>query len=107
MFHLTPQEKAVVTSICVIVFAGSLIHIGQQRDARIFNWPRVAHKKASMTPIDINHAGAEELLGIPGVGPKTTQFILSHRPLKSLEALRRAKGMSPQRYERVIKYLKI
>ncbi|MBF0490224.1 MAG: helix-hairpin-helix domain-containing protein [Candidatus Omnitrophica bacterium] len=95
----------------MIVFAGTLINIGLQKNLRLFDWLHVTQKKTLATAININRATVEDLLKVPGVGFKTAEFILEYRHTKgsftSLEPLRQARGMSPQRYERLIKYFKL
>ncbi len=111
MIHLTPQERAVVLGLCVIIFSGTLINIGLQKNMRVFNWLHTAQKSAPINQININKASVEDLLKIPGIGPKTAQFIVSYRhsqgEFKNLEPLYQARGMSPQRYEKITRYLKI
>ncbi len=111
MFHLTPQEKSVVTSLCVIIFAGTLVNIGLQKNLRAFDWLHTAQKKSLATAININRASVDDLLRVPGIGVKTAEYITTYRhtngPFTSLEPLQLMKGMSPERYERIIKYLKI
>lgn len=88
-----------------------MIHIGLQKNVRGFDWLHTAQKKSFVTPIDINRASVNELLKVPGIGPKTAEFILSYKQLhgsfKDLEPLKDARGMSPQRYERLEKYLTV
>ena len=111
MFHLTAQEKFVAVSFCVIIFVGTMVNIGLQKNLRFFDWLHTAQKKTLIKAIDLNHASVEDLLKVPGIGPKTAQFITEYRHTKgaftSLEKLRDAWGMTPDRYERIIKYLKI
>ena len=111
MFHLTPQEKSVVTGLCIIVFTGTMVNIGLQRDLKIFDWLHTTQKKTLSTAININRAAVEDLLRVPGIGPKTAEYILEYRHTKgvftTLEPLLKAKGMTPERYERLSKYLKI
>ena len=111
MIHLTPQEKSVVISLCVIVFSGTIIHIGLQKDLRVFDWLHTAQKGSLVTAININNASIDDLLRVPGIGPKTAAYIMAYRhtngAFTDLEPLLKARGMSPQRYERLLKYLKI
>ncbi len=111
MFCWTPQEKSVVRGLCIIIFAGTLINIGLQRNLCIFDWLHTAQKKSLATAININRASIDDLLKVPGIGPKTAEYIMAYRHTQgafiSLDPLLKAKGMSPQRYERIIKYLKI
>jgi competence ComEA-like helix-hairpin-helix protein len=111
MFQLTSQEKSVIVSFCVILFVGAMINIGLQKNLCLLEWLHTSQKKSLVTAININRASVEDLLRVPGIGPKTAEFILQYRQTNKkftdLEALKKAKGMSPQRYERLIKYLKI
>lgn len=111
MIHLTPQEKTVLISLCIIIFAGTLVNIGLQKQLRVFDWLHTAQKKSLATAVNINRASVEDLLRIPGIGPKTAEHILVYRHTQGLftsfEPLKEARGMTPQRYERIIKYLKI
>lgn len=111
MIHLTSQEKSVVIGFCVIIFIGTIVHIGLIKNICVFDWLHTAQKNSASIQININRASVEELLRVPGIGPKTAQFIMSYRHTKgvftNLETLRQARGMSPSRYERIIKHLKI
>ena len=111
MIHLTPQEKSVVLSLCVIILSGTIIQIGLQKNVRIFNWLHTAQQKSFIRPININQASSQALLQVPGVGPAMAEFILSYRhvhgPFEDLKPLQRLKGMTPKRYERLITYFKI
>ena len=53
--------------------------------------------------ISINTASVEELTGLPGVGIKTAEVIVSHRSehgsFQSLEALMDVKGIGPSKFE--------
>lgn len=111
MPYLTPQEKSVVLGLCLIVFAGTLVNIGLQKNIRVFNWLHIYQENIPINRIDINKASVEDLLRVPGIGPKTAEFIASYRlkqgAFKDFEPLHQARGMSPERYERIIKYFKI
>ena len=100
-----------MTGLCVIVFVGTIVHIGLQKDLKVFDWLHRTQKKSLATAININRSTVEDLLRVPGIGPKTAQFILDYRhstgPFISLEPLLKAKGMTPERYERLLKYLKV
>ena len=81
----------VVLWLCAILFAGTMINIGLQKNLKLFDWLHSAQKKTLMTAININQASAEDLLRVPGVGPKTAEFILEYRhskgTFKNLEPL--------------------
>jgi competence ComEA-like helix-hairpin-helix protein len=111
VFLLTTQERAVVFGFCFILFSGLLIDTGLKKDWRVFRWIQTSQKHPLLPLVDINRAGAEELLRIPGIGPKTAQFIMEYRqrhgPLKDLWILKKARGMTPERYERIVPYFKL
>jgi competence protein ComEA len=52
-------------------------------------------------PLDLNHAGAGELLLLPGVGPKLAARIVAARELRagftSVEQLGEVKGVGPKK----------
>jgi competence protein ComEA len=58
---------------------------------------------ASSAPVHLNSAGAEDLDGLPGVGPVTAQKIVAYRqqhgPFTSLEGLDAIPGIGPARIE--------
>jgi predicted DNA-binding helix-hairpin-helix protein len=61
--------------------------------------PKLAWAKVNLSskPIEINKAGREELLRIPGIGPKSARLILSTRrrnPFRTIDDLRRL-GINP------------
>ncbi len=74
--------------------------------------PALAAKKplAAGERIDLNRAGAAELMRLPGVGKKRAQAILAHRarqPFHRLEDLLAVKGISPEWLERVKGHLTV
>lgn len=46
------------------------------------------------TPMDLNSASDEDILGIPGVSPKLLKEIKEHRPFKNLQDFRKEVGKS-------------
>ena len=66
-------------------------------------------KAAGLTElIDINSAGADELMLLPGIGPKLSQRIVEERakkPFKSVAELRRVYGIGPKTLEKVRPYV--
>lgn len=69
------------------------------------------HSKKQHSPIDINTATRDELLKLPGIGPKTADDIIAARVgrggFKSVEDLKEIKGISDKKLEALKKYLYI
>ena len=59
--------------------------------------------------VDVNHAGAEELERLPGIGPTTAQRILEYRaahgPFRNAEELLNVPGIGPKTLEAIREYL--
>jgi competence protein ComEA len=72
--------------------------------------PGLAEKKP-LSPgerIDLNRAGVEELMRIPGVGKRRAQAIVEYRarqPFRSPEEVTRVKGLGADWYARVRQHL--
>jgi competence protein ComEA len=72
--------------------------------------PSVSKKEPPTEPIDVNHATAAELQRLPGIGPKLAQRILETReqqPFRSVEDLRRVRGIGVKTLERLRPYVAI
>lgn len=51
--------------------------------------------------VDMNRASREELQGLPGIGPTLAQRIVEARPFRSVEDLRRVRGIGPKTLEKL------
>ncbi len=49
-------------------------------------------------PVDINNATEKELTTLPGVGPKTAKEIVAGRPFKTVEDLKKVKGIGDKTF---------
>ncbi len=56
-------------------------------------------KKLPSKPIDINSATEKQLTLLPGVGPRTAERIIEARPFKSVQELRKVKGIGAKKFE--------
>lgn len=67
--------------------------------------PLARSKREPLTePIDVNHATAEELRRLPGIGPALSQRIVDKRqqqPFRSVEDLRRVRGIGAKTLDRL------
>jgi competence protein ComEA len=53
---------------------------------------------SSKTKVDLNHATAEELESLPGIGPSTAQAIIKARPFKNINELTNVTGIGPSKF---------
>ncbi len=51
--------------------------------------------------VDLNHATLEELQTLPGIGPKTAQVLIDHRPYETFDDLDRVPGLGPEKIRRI------
>lgn len=95
---MTSLERRAWIVILLSVVVGS---VGQ----RLF--PLVHPQPETSRPlrIDLNRATFEDLLLLPGVGPKRAQAILAHRPYHSVDDLLRVPGIGRQTLERLRAYV--
>jgi competence protein ComEA len=52
-------------------------------------------------PVHLNHAGADELTRLPGVGSALAARIVAARPFASVDDLRRVRGLGGVRLDRL------
>jgi len=55
--------------------------------------------------LDLNSAGADELTGLPGVGPAMAERIIAERPFASVDELKRVSGIGDNLLERLTPYI--
>lgn len=58
-------------------------------------------------PIEINTAARDELIGLPGIGEKTANKIISARPFFSLDDLARVPGISSASLEKIRPFITV
>jgi Tat protein translocase TatC len=51
--------------------------------------------------VDLNHATIEELITLPGIGPKTAQIIIENRRYETFDDLDRVPGLGPEKIRRI------
>jgi competence ComEA-like helix-hairpin-helix protein len=64
----------------------------------------LAKEKAELGKIDINTATEKELKTIPGVGPVMASRIISARPFRSADDLKRVNGIGDKKFARIRPY---
>ena len=62
-------------------------------------------------PININTAGFNELIQIPGIGPAYAKKIIRHRKkyngFKTIDDIKRIKGIGGKKFENMKNYIKV
>ncbi|MBI3314544.1 MAG: helix-hairpin-helix domain-containing protein [Candidatus Omnitrophica bacterium] len=111
MFVLTPQERSVLAWLLTICLVGTLVTIGLKKDAKIVRWVNTARLAHPNAPVSINTATSQELDKVPGIGPKTAANIIAARkaegPFRSLDDLRRVKGITKKNFSRITGHLRL
>ena len=74
------------------------------RQERSASGLRPAHREAARQ-VDLNHATASDLQGLPGIGPKLAQRVIDHRtargPFGKIEDLQQVKGIGRKKFDRL------
>jgi competence protein ComEA len=103
----TPEPKVIVDTSTISTQPSR----PADKAAKSANPKKPSKKEESIRePIDVNHAGFEELQKLPGIGPKMAQRILDERaksPFRTVEELRRVSGIGPKILERLRPYVKV
>ena len=47
--------------------------------------------------MDLNHATLEELMTLPGVGPKMAEAIMNHRPFETFDEVENVPGLGSKK----------
>ncbi|MGD7654760.1 MAG: helix-hairpin-helix domain-containing protein [Verrucomicrobiales bacterium] len=58
-------------------------------------------------PIDINTAPRDTLISLPGIGEKTANEIISHRPYPSIDSLDEVPGIGPKTIDRIRPFISV
>ncbi|HPQ80266.1 MAG TPA: helix-hairpin-helix domain-containing protein [bacterium] len=70
----------------------------------------LAAKQPPPAPVDINKAGVEELMSLPGVGPAKAQAIMAYRqvtPFASTDDLANVKGIGQKMLAKIAPFVKV
>ena len=57
--------------------------------------------RGTKTIVNLNTASKQELLQIVGLGPKTAERVMQHRPYKDVAELQRVCGIGKMTYDRI------
>ncbi|MBI1745268.1 MAG: helix-hairpin-helix domain-containing protein [Acidobacteria bacterium] len=62
-------------------------------------------KKTSQAKVNINQAGSEQLVTLPGIGPAMAKRIIEHRtkngPFKRVEDIMSVKGIGEKKFQKI------
>lgn len=102
------MKKNVSVLLAILLFAPG-IATGAERKAP--QDPSVASSKALPQKLDLNRASLEELVGVPGIGPRMAQAIVDLRSkkgaFKQVEDLREVTGIKKKKFASIAGYFEI
>ena len=102
MFDLTPQERRALIFILATASLGFAYDLFSKNNSYLRSW--VSAQEAPKL-LDLNAAGKEELMRLPGIGEKLASRILERRRengnFTSSEELKEIKGITAPKYEKL------
>jgi comEA protein len=133
LFSFTRQEQITILFLALALLIGSIVTLVKRRDptfapelhleervVREVNdtvatdeWNQEPEQcdTLSLGKVDVNRATAEELMKLPGIGPKMAHRIVSHREsrgaFQTTEDLKEVKGIGDKTLERLRPHIKI
>jgi len=115
MPFLTAQERKALLLIAILILIGSLLRLFNPGPLLSNYQSNTAKEAAGIKSqpeimVNINLASCDQLEKIPGIGSVIAQRIITYRqqfgPLKSLEDLKKVKGIGDKKLENIRQYLK-
>jgi competence ComEA-like helix-hairpin-helix protein len=103
------DRRALFCLVLAALLAGAGSSLAFQVGSAAVFQPRftTANPSAPAGPmiVDLNRAGRDELVGLPGIGPVLARRIIDYRrlngPFTTREDLRRVKGIGPKIFSRI------
>lgn len=94
MKRVTRVPLMVLVLLAAGVFAGGILPGGPTASFAATKDKQAKEQAAASKAVDVNSADEKTIAALPGIGKKTAKEIVAGRPYKSLDDLKRVKGMS-------------
>lgn len=102
------MKKIVTVILAVLLFAPG---IGTAADRKTVQDPPASTTKAVQQKLDLNRASPEELVGVPGIGPRAAQAIVELRlkkgSFKQIDDLLEVPGIKKKKLAKIAAYLEV
>ena len=97
--QLSREETAILLFLALSFTLGNILLFFERGRNKVKKMEEVAHPIKSIFPIDLNSAGYDELILLPGIGKKTARRIIELRRKKGgfqrIEDLLEVPGIGP------------
>jgi competence ComEA-like helix-hairpin-helix protein len=107
--NLTLQERKVLLFLSFLFAAALGLSLLKKTTGSNFCFLDIASHKNAVRPLDLNQATRDQLIALPGIGPKGADAILATRAaqgrIADLGELKKIKGITGARLERLKDYL--
>jgi competence protein ComEA len=111
MIHLTHQERKVFLFLSFLFFAGVALTVFKKSTGCNLCLIDLYSQKAAGAIVDVNTAGRDALIALPGIGEKAADDIIAYRTahngIKDLSELTNIKGISEKKLDNLKKYLSV
>ncbi len=104
----TPEERKIIYFIAFIILLSAVVRgiVPMERFEEV-----EVEQGINIFPINLNEAGIDELIQVPGIGPETAKKIVEYREkigrFKNIEQLKEIKGIGEKKVQKWKEYLKI